>query len=302
MAVRFSVVVPTRDRPASLTLCLRAIGRLDPPDGGFEVVVVNDGGVTPPRTAVDALRSNPHITRVEILTQPNAGPGAARNRGAAGASGEFLAFTDDDCTPDSRWLQAFDRALRQTPDALVGGRTVNALSDNVYSETSHLVVEFVASYFSGGARGRFFASNNFAVSRAAFLDAGGFDARFYRSAGEDREFSDRWSATARPSLVADDAVVRHAHHLHLSSFARQHFSYGRGARAFRNVRASRGAPVRVDLSFYTASLGYAYRHASGYRAPVVVLLTAGAHLAYVSGLLWASIRGGSPPTMAGLAS
>jgi glycosyltransferase involved in cell wall biosynthesis len=289
--VRFSIVIPTYDRPEILARCLGALRELEPVGGGFEVVVVNDGGAPPLESAVASLRSCVHVARVDVVSQPNAGPGAARNLGAARAHGELLAFTDDDCTPDPSWLVALDRALCVHPHALVGGRTINALGDNPYSSASHLVVEFVQSYFSGGARGRFFASNNFAVRRTDFLAAGGFHERFFRSTGEDREFSDRWAAQGRPSITANEAIVRHAHHLTFGGFVRQHFSYGAGAVAFRGVRAARGVPVRIDPAFYARSLQYSFAHGEGARAPILALLTVGAHLSYAGGLLWASIRG-----------
>ena len=40
---RFSVVVPTYNRPARLAACLAAVAALDYPRDAFEVVVVDDG-------------------------------------------------------------------------------------------------------------------------------------------------------------------------------------------------------------------------------------------------------------------
>ena len=155
--------------------------------------------------------------------------------------------------------------------------------------TSQRLADFVSSYFSGGAAGRFFTSNNLAVARDAFLAAGGFDTSFPFSAGEDRELGDRWSAQGRPSVTAPDALVRHAHRLSARGFLRQHFTYGRGAVAFRRVRAESGRPVKVDPAFYAKSLAYALR-GGGLRAPARAALTTLAHGAYAAGLLYASRR------------
>jgi len=137
--------------------------------------------------------------------------------------------------------------------------------------------------------GRFFTSNNLAVAREAFLAAGGFDTSFPFSAGEDRELGDRWSAQGRSSVAAPDALVRHAHRLSARGFLRQHFTYGRGAVAFRRVRAESGRPVRVDPAFYAQSLSFALR-GGGVRAPARAALTALAHAAYAAGLLYESRR------------
>ena len=290
---RFSVVVPTYDRPAQLAACVAALRELERPAGTHEIVIVNDGGRAP--AADIAAGSGDASLEVRLLTQRNAGPAAARNAGAAAARGAWLAFTDDDCIPDPRWLVAIDAALRRQPDALAGGPVLNAIADDVYADASQRLAAFTTSWFAGGAEGRFFTSNNLAVSRDAFLDAGGFDARF-RFAGEDREFTDRWSAQGRPSLLVEDAVVRHAHHLGARSFVRQHFSYGRGAIGFRRVRAAAGRPVRISLTFYVASIAFALRGGGGsIRALVRAALTVVAHASYVTGLLWERFSHRAPP-------
>jgi GT2 family glycosyltransferase len=287
LSPRFTVIVPTFERPAPLAACVGALRALDRPGGSLEIVIVNDGGRPP---APDTVRAADDATLVlRVVDQRNAGPASARNRGAAEARGEFLAFTDDDCLPDRGWLTAFDAALRATPDALVGGRTVNAIPDSVFADTSQRLADFVSSYFHGGAMGRFFTSNNLAVAREAFLAAGGFDTSFPFSAGEDRELGDRWSAQGRSSVAAPDALVRHAHRLSARGFLRQHFTYGRGAVAFRRVRAESGRPVRVDPAFYLQSLAYALR-GGGVRAPARAALTAIAHAAYAAGLVYESRR------------
>ena len=284
---RFTVIVPTFERPTPLAACVKALRALDRPGGTLEIVIVNDGGRPPAAEVVSA--AGDATLSLRVVDQRNAGPASARNRGAAEARGACLAFTDDDCLPDRGWLTAFDAALRAAPDALVGGRTVNAFPDSVFADTSQRLADFVSSHFDGGAAGRFFTSNNLAVARDVFLAAGGFDTTFPFSAGEDRELGDRWSAQGRPSVAAPDAIVRHAHHLSARGFLRQHFTYGRGAVAFRRVRAGSGRPVRIDPAFYVRSLSYALR-GGGLRAPVRAALTGIAHAAYAAGLLYESRR------------
>ncbi len=70
---------------------------------GVEVIVVDDGsddGVTP--AACEALASE----RVRVLHQANAGPGAARNRGAREARTPYIVFLDADDTVDARFASA----------------------------------------------------------------------------------------------------------------------------------------------------------------------------------------------------
>lgn len=289
--MRFTVVVPTYRRPGQLAECVRALRALEPPPGGFEIVLVNDGG--PPIAPELAKARAGHAALLRVVAQAHAGPAAARNIGARLAEGECLAFTDDDCRPDAGWLRALDRALRRAPTALVGGNTVNALAENSYSAASHSLVSFVTAYFAGGDAGRFFASNNLGVARRDFLAAGGFDERF-PFAAEDRDLAHRWSAAARPSIGAPDAVVYHAHSLSLATFTRQHLLYGRGAWHFRQrVRAQSGRAPRVSPGFYVGSLLHPFRSGESHPARLTALVAL-AHAAYAVGLAvgWACARVG----------
>lgn len=263
-------MVPTRDRPERLLWCLEALAALRYSLGRFEVIVVNDGGTMPVPERLAALSQRMEL---RVVTQDSAGPAGARNRGAREARGEYLAFTDDDCAPMPNWLTALDDAFRDVPDALVGGRTVNHLDRNLYSEASQLLIEYLYRYYDGQDRGaRFFASNNLAVSAAAFRDLQGFDSSFPRAAAEDRDLCARWHFARRRFNYAPDAVVRHAHALSLAAFARQHFGYGRGAYQYwvRHARR-RGQKLRIEpVSFYTGLIGFPFRRCGGRRRAVAM--------------------------------
>lgn len=278
--LRFTVIVPTCGRPRQLAACVRSLRHIARPPGGFEVVIVSDGG--PPPAPELTAGDTGNAARIRVVTQAHAGPAAARNLGARLAEGECLAFTDDDCRPDPDWLLALDRALRLAPAALAGGRTMNALPANTYAAASHSLVTFVAAHFAGGTAGRFFASNNMAVARLEYFAAGGFDER-YPFAAEDRDFSHRWSAAARPSVSVADALVHHAHPLTLATFVRQHASYGRGAWHFRRSRAEEGSAPPVSSAFYLGSLRHPFR-SGGRRRARLAALVALAHAAYAAGL------------------
>jgi GT2 family glycosyltransferase len=234
-----SIIIPTYDRPRQLNLCLRSIAHLAYPRSRFEVIVVDDGSETLPEPIVDSFRSRFATT---LLSQTNAGPAAARNTGAAQARGELLAFTDDDCRPAADWLQTLAARSASTPHCAIGGRTLNALSRNVYSAASQLVIEFVYAYYNANPnQARFFATNNLAVPTEQFRLLDGFDAASFPFASEDRDFCDRWLQHGYRMIYAPEAVVYHAHALTLRSYWEQHFEYGRGAFRFHRARARRGS-------------------------------------------------------------
>lgn len=259
MADLISVVIPTYNRSAQLGRCLDALGRLRDPGGGFEVVVVDDGGSAPLEPVLDPYRDS---LRLVLERQPNAGPASARNRGAAVARGTLLAFTDDDCQPDPDWLAALARAAAERPGHMIGGRTVNLLPDNPFSAASQHLVSYLYEYALRSADGQawsgFFASNNLAVPADAFRGLGGFDTGFPLAGGEDRDFCARWNEAGLPAHYAPDATVRHLHRLGPRTFWRQHWNYGRGAFHFHQARARRGdGTLRPEpLRFYTGLLRY----------------------------------------------
>ena len=267
---RVSVIVPTLNRPNQLALCLQALAHQDFGPQQFEVVVVDDGGEVDLDAVATAHREN---LRLRIVTQSNTGPAGARNAGVAQATGEFLAFTDDDCAPEPGWLTALTRRLEQAPSRLHGGHTVNALEHNVYSSASQALIDYLYAYYNAvPEQARFFASNNMAVSRRMFESVGGFDARFPRASGEDRDLCDRWLQLGHQMSYVAEARVRHMHELGLGSFWRQHFTYGIGASRFWACRNARGqdGPLIEPLSFYLDLVRHAF--ANDLRQPLSLTL------------------------------
>lgn len=245
-----SVVIPTRNRPQAVDSCLDALSAQTLPPGSFEVIVVDDGSEPP--LALDPARWAAKFD-LKLLRQQNTGPAGARNRGVAEARGEFLAFTDDDCLPTPTWLEKLVAALRENPEALVGGSTFNGLKEDVFAETSQLILEMVYEHFNRDpANAYFFASNNMGCRKHEFVESGGFDPSF-RVASEDREFCDRWRMANRRLLFIREALIEHRHAQSFPGFTRLHFRYGQGAAHYKNLRRSRqSGEMTKDLGFHRA--------------------------------------------------
>ena len=278
----FSVVVPTYRRPEPLAACLRSLDALDYPRDRFEVIVVDDGSGAPPTPGPDAL---PPALDVHVITQPHAGPATARNTGAARARGDYLAFTDDDCMPEAGWLRALAARAGPGADQAIGGRTVNALSDNSYANATQLLLDYLYEWQAEHGGAGFFASNNLAVPTALFRARGGFDTDFPLAAGEDREFCHRWARSGGRLVYAPDAVVRHRHHLTLASFWRQHVNYGRGALRFHRLRARAegGRDAGTPLSFYLRLVAYPLGQGRSARPLTLTALLSLAQIATAAG-------------------
>ncbi len=247
------------------------------------MVVVDDGSPEPlapvAQTFSDALK-------LRVIRQDNQGPAAARNRGAAEAEGDWLAFTDDDCRPDPLWLHHLAEAAQCHPGAALGGQVRNALHDNLCAEASQWLVDYLYHYFRHRpVAPAFFTSNNLAFPAEAFREIGGFDTSFPLAAGEDREICDRWRRGGRPLRFVPDALVLHEHSLKPATFWRQHFHYGRGAYQFHQSRRRHQQDrVQVEpLQFYRDLLLYPLSRQPGWKGAAGCMLMLVSQVANASG-------------------
>jgi len=246
---RFSIVIPTRNRPEQLAECLQAIQRLDFDKDRFEIIVVDDGSRV---SMKDQLGGTEDLQKTQWIRIPNSGPAAARNSGSGDSRGEYLVFIDDDCVPPPDWLTNVARCVTLYPDCLIGGRTLTRLVRNAYSTTSQVIVEAAYNFYNAAPfSARFLPSNNMVVRADLFALAGGFNESF-RIASEDREFCDRWLHQDRRIVFCKEIVLSHDHLLTFRSFCRQHFNYGRGAFQYHSLRRRRGSgSIKQDMRFHT---------------------------------------------------
>jgi glycosyltransferase involved in cell wall biosynthesis len=281
-----SIVIPTYNRPERLRNCLTAIAKLDYPRDRFEVVVVDDGSDV---SLNDVTAPYQNLLNLLLVRQSNAGPASARNQGASQAKGEYLVFTDDDCLPNADWLSKLANRFTAAPDALIGGYTINALPDNLFSTTSQVLIDYLYSYYNDTShQPSFFASNNFAMPASKFRALQGFDVSFPLAAGEDREFCDRWLYHHHPMLYAPEVQIQHANQLSLRTFWRQHFNYGRGAYYFHQVRSKRNqTQIKVEpFTFYFQLLTYPFRQPSAQPPILLASLLFLSQVANVVGFFW----------------
>ncbi len=108
-----SVVLPTYDRPDRLRRAVQSV--VAQRYTAWELLIVDDGGQLDSRRVVQEAR-DPRVrwTRIE-----HRGVCAARNAALADASGELVAYLDDDNVMDVDWLYSVAWAFENRPDANV---------------------------------------------------------------------------------------------------------------------------------------------------------------------------------------
>jgi glycosyltransferase involved in cell wall biosynthesis len=112
----FSVIVPTIGRREIVDL-LSALERQTIDREAFEIIIVTDGCVLDDASLHQAANLGANV----VAAPDRRGPGAARNLGAACATGTWLAFTEDDVTPSNNWLESASANATETVDVIEGG-------------------------------------------------------------------------------------------------------------------------------------------------------------------------------------
>ncbi|RNC69641.1 MAG: glycosyltransferase [Desulfuromonadales bacterium] len=110
---RISVVMPCHNAASHLLRGVASV--LEQTYGSVELIVINDGSTDNSLDILGGIRDN----RLKIINQPNRGVSAARNRGIAEATGDYVAFLDTDDAWRTDCLEKLHEALRSVPDAAV---------------------------------------------------------------------------------------------------------------------------------------------------------------------------------------
>jgi glycosyltransferase involved in cell wall biosynthesis len=193
-----SVVIATYRRPQLLRRCLGVLLAQDFPREAYEIVVADDAASEETRQLVYGLAESARSALRYVAVVGNHGPAAARNAGWRSARGAIIAFTDDDCIPDSAWLRSGTAALTEDVSAVAGKVRVPLPQPATDYERNEAGLE----------RAEFVTANCF-CRRAALLDVGGFDERFTMAWREDSDLQFSLLERGHGIVRAPDAVVTH---------------------------------------------------------------------------------------------
>jgi GT2 family glycosyltransferase len=213
---RISVVVCSYNGAGTIRECLEGLRRLEYPN--FEVIVVNDG-------SVDATPAIVAEYPVRMISTDNRGLSSARNTGWRAATGEIVAYIDDDASPDPHWLHFLAEGFRTAPHVAMGG-------PNVPPPDEPPIAQCVASAPGGpihvllsDREAEHLPGCNMAFRRWALEAVGGFDRRF-RTAGDDVDVCWRLQARGWTLGFHPAALVWHRRRASVRGYWRQQQGYG----------------------------------------------------------------------------
>ncbi len=215
-ASEVTVVVPVRGTSAEVATVLLGV-----PDG-VAVVVVDDGSPTPV-----------HAPRARVLREDaSRGPGAARNRGAALATTELVAFVDADVVLPAGWLDRLTGHFDDPRVVAVAPRIASGPAPGLVGVLeqglSALDLGGVAGDVRAGTRLAYVPSTVLLVRRDLLAAAGGFDEALH--VGEDVDLV--WRLLCSGVIRYDpEVVVRHGARRSLRAALRRRRDYGTSAGA-----------------------------------------------------------------------
>jgi GT2 family glycosyltransferase len=228
----FSIVIPTYNRLDMLRRVLDALdAQQEAPE--FETIVINDGSKD------DTERVMSQRSGITFKTQPNGGPGRARNHGVTLAKGKFVIFIGDDTVPEPRFLAEHARVHRDANDdphvACLGytgwppGERVTAFMDYI----NDYGLQFGYKLIKDGeiVKYNFFYTSNISIDRQLLVDHP-FDTTFPSAAWEDIELAYRLDHLGLKIRYNAKAVTRHHHPMTIDSFARRQYTVGKSGAIF----------------------------------------------------------------------
>ncbi|MDP9117101.1 MAG: glycosyltransferase [Actinomycetota bacterium] len=218
------VVVNYRGAPDTIT-CLRQLAELDFPAERLELICVDNASGD---DSVEAIRANMPAGTLLIEAPRNGGFTGGCNLGAESATGEFLAFINNDARPDPQWLT-------EAVAALALDSTIGCVASKVL-DWDGVAVDFVDAAFTWFGMGYkpgagapydgtheqpkdvLFPTGSAMVLRTAVFDElGGFDERFFMFY-EDVDLGWRLNLKGYRVRYVPSSLVYHKHHASMKNF------------------------------------------------------------------------------------
>jgi len=240
---RVSVVVCSYNGARTIRDAFEALQRVEYPD--FEVILIDDG-------SKDATPSIGHEFGVRVISTENRGLSGARNSGYESATGEIVAYIDDDAYPDPHWLYYLAHRFMHGDWAGVGGPNLPPAGDGTIAECVANSPGGPVHVLLSDTEAEHIPGCNMAFRKAAVESISGFDPRF-RTAGDDVDLCWRLSDSGARIGFHAGAVVWHHRRNSVKTYWKQQRGYGRA-----EALLERKWPERYNAAGHFAWSGLLY--------------------------------------------
>ena len=246
-----TVAICTKDRTDNLARCLQSLLRIrtdNPGENSWWNILVVDNAPSDERTK-ELVGS---LDNIDYVLEPKPGLNFARNKALDTATGEYLAFVDDDVVVDRQWLNGFLEAWAENPDA--GGFTGLVLPYELATEAQILFESREGWNFRRTFNkiryepicpkndlypcytGEFGVGCNMAFRREVLLQIGGFDEALDTGkplpGGGDHDIFYRVIRAGYSLIYEPSYLVFHQHRQEYKQLFHQHWTWGLSLMAF----------------------------------------------------------------------
>lgn len=200
MEITVSVVIPTFKRNHLLKRCMEALLCQTIEKSAYEIIVVDDGASEETKKMIEDYSARFPMPAIRYLrVQGNHhGPAAARNMGWKAAKGAVIAFTDDDCIPETDWIAKGSSVFRDD---------VAGVSGRIFVPVGHKPNDYERNTsFLGLSE---FATANCFYRKEVLAEVGGFDERFTAAWREDADLYFSLLKSNKRLVAMPDAIVVH---------------------------------------------------------------------------------------------
>jgi O-antigen biosynthesis protein len=240
---RISVIVCTYNGSKTINDCLAGLLGLKYPN--FEVIVVDDGSTDGTAAIVEQYG-------FQVIRTENLGLSSARNTGLEAASGEIVAYLDDDAYPDPHWLTYLAASFMNTQHIGFGGPNIPPPGDGPLAECIANAPGGPVHVLVSDQEAEHIPGCNMAFRKSALQAIGGFDPQF-RIAGDDVDVC--WSLRQQGWTLgfSPAAVVWHHRRNSIRAYWRQQVNYGKA-----EALLERKWPQKYNAAGHPTWLGRVY--------------------------------------------
>lgn len=249
MATEISVLIATRNRPASVERAIRSILASDHPS--FEIIVVDNASDNSDTRLLIETAFKDH-REVRYVYEPTPGLARAHNTGLRLVSSPFVAITDDDVVVDRAWLTHIANAFATTDRAVCVTGAIRAAELETPAQrwaeqhlgfhkgsvrtTFDLVAHRPADPLFPYTAGSLGSGANMSFRTCFLREIGGFDPALGAGSkalgGDDLAVFFEVIVRGYALVYEPAAVVHHFHHRTFEQLERQVSGYGVGLGAF----------------------------------------------------------------------
>ncbi len=241
----------------------------------YEVIVVDNNSTDNTLQVLQHYKDQHPDYNFRFVTEPNQGVAFARNRCAKEASGEIVAYLDDDSKAQPGWLKYIVDFFDQHPDVYsLGGRIIPYFLTGIPDWYSKYFFGLVGRFDQGNevkrlTGQRYPCGANMAFRKKVFQEVGYFNTALGRSgkgllANEEKDIYMRILATGKKVYYLPNVEVLHAVEANKfdKDYVRRH-SMGIGGGERLRLKGNSGA-LLIKFLEYVAKWGYAVVYGMGF--------------------------------------